>query len=137
MLVIYIIALLITILVTALCSKNIERYTVDGNTLSTDNIVSKTGSVAGVIFNRRYSGWPNNRADAAEISNDTGTYRKLMIVGNKAAGENRKVGIWDELTVHGKLRVTGGTDITGRGGHHGDKTVYSGRWGDWKDHVST
>src|SRR5256886_13541639 len=33
----------------------------------------------------------------AEISNDTGTYKTLMIVGNGSAGQGRRVSIWDRL----------------------------------------
>jgi hypothetical protein len=42
----------------------------------------------------------------SEISNDVSGYNQLMIVGNSAAGGNRKVGIWDDLDVNGDFRAT-------------------------------
>ncbi len=37
----------------------------------------------------------------AAIYNDSGTYKKLMVVGNNSAGGAREVGVWDNLTVNG------------------------------------
>jgi len=48
---------------------------------------------------------PDGTTNVAEISNDVGVLKKLMIVGNKSAGGNRKVGVMDELQVHGDLKV--------------------------------
>lgn len=67
----------------------------------------------------------------AEISNDTGKYKELMIVGNKSAdNKTSQVGVWDRLNVHGDLTVDntiGGNDssqfITGLGGYY---TGYTG-----------
>ena len=42
----------------------------------------------------------------AAIYNDNGTYKKLMVVGNSSAGGSREVGIWDNLTVNGKVTAT-------------------------------
>ena len=42
----------------------------------------------------------------AAIYNDNGTYKKLMVVGNSSAGGSREVGIWDNLTVTGKVTAT-------------------------------
>jgi hypothetical protein len=57
----------------------------------------------------RLSGkWMNGAtATNSEIANDTGTYKKLMIIGNKSAGSVRKVGIWDHLDVHGNQSNSG------------------------------
>ena len=52
------------------------------------------------------AGWtsfPDAATDRAEISNDTGTYKTLMIVGNKSAGLGRRVSVWDRLEVNGPL----------------------------------
>lgn len=55
------------------------------------------------------AGWSGHAdANKAEIANDTGTYKSLMILGNTSAGEGRKVGIWDKLEVHGALKLQGG-----------------------------
>ena len=54
--------------------------------------------------NASFIGATTNRA---EISNDTGTYKTLMIMGNKSAGLGRRVSVWDRLEVNGKLFATG------------------------------
>lgn len=60
-----------------------------------------------LLFSNKFTGWPNNAKDQAEISNDPSA-GKLMIVGNKSSGEGfRKVGIWDHLDVHGNQNTTG------------------------------
>jgi hypothetical protein len=51
-------------------------------------------------------------ATNSEISNDTGSYKKLMIIGNKSSG-TRKVGIWDHLDVHGNQDITGSLNVSG------------------------
>jgi hypothetical protein len=70
-----------------------------------------------IRFTSRWSGHAD--ANKAEISNDTTGDKKLMIVGNSSAGGVRRVGVWDELAVHGKLIVD--TDIV----IGGDKQFYS------------
>ncbi len=60
-------------------------------------------------FSNKWTGWPDNAKDQAEISNDP-AFGKLMIVGNKSSGEGiRKVGVWDHLDVHGNQYTTGTT----------------------------
>ncbi|WP_222850437.1 tail fiber domain-containing protein [Paenibacillus tengchongensis] len=60
------------------------------------------------------SGWSGFAGgNKAEISNDTGTYGSLMIVGNSANGGARKVSIWDRLDVNTYLQVNGNARITG------------------------
>ena len=54
-----------------------------------------------------WSGFPDPVTNRAEISNDTATYKTLMIVGNKSAGMGRRVSVWDRLEVNGNLSVTG------------------------------
>jgi hypothetical protein len=55
--------------------------------------------------------WMNGaNATNSEISNDTGTYKKLMVIGNKSSG-TRKVGIWDHLDVHGNQGITGSLNV--------------------------
>ena len=45
----------------------------------------------------------NNRA---EIANDTGKYKTLMLVGNKSGdGKTRVVSVWDRLVVNGSLGI--------------------------------
>jgi hypothetical protein len=50
-------------------------------------------------------------ANKAEICNDTGSYKQLMVVGNGAGGAGRVVGIWDHLNVAGRARVATGISI--------------------------
>lgn len=55
------------------------------------------------------AGWSGHAdADKAEIANDTGAYKSLMIVGNSSAGAGRTVSVWDKLEVHGALKLQGG-----------------------------
>lgn len=57
-------------------------------------------------FTSSWSGFPDQAANQAEISNDTSNYKSLMIVGNRSSG-TRKVSIWDKLDVNGNLLVNG------------------------------
>ena len=58
-------------------------------------------------FTSAWSGFTELSSRNAEISNDTGVYKTLMIVGNRSAGQERKVSVWDRLDVNGSLKVTG------------------------------
>lgn len=60
-----------------------------------------------IYFTKGWSGFPDPVTNASEISNDTGTYKALMIVGNRSAGGVRSVKLWDYLQVNGNLEVTG------------------------------
>ena len=72
--------------------------------------------------NLRFSSAWSGSPDAAngvnsEISNDVGAYKALMLVGNRSAGGQRRVGVWDRLDVHGNVGIDqqlciGGTCIT-------------------------
>lgn len=68
-----------------------------------DKLTANESYLSGVKFSKNWTAYPDNKTDGAEISNDINGFKKLMIVGNKSAGGVRKVGIWDELNVHGKL----------------------------------
>ncbi len=57
-------------------------------------------------FTSAWSGFPDQAANQAEISNDTLNYKSLMIVGNRSSG-TRKVSIWDRLDVNGNIQVNG------------------------------
>jgi hypothetical protein len=58
-----------------------------------------------IRFTSAWSGFPDGATNHAEISNDTGTYKTLMIIGNKSAGHERRVAVWDRLDVHGQIWV--------------------------------
>ena len=79
-----------------------------GVTVHTDGSVSAGDTYLNNIkFSHQWTGYPDPRTDASEISNDTTNYKTLMIVGNRSAGGPRRVGIWDELDVNGTLNVNG------------------------------
>jgi hypothetical protein len=55
-----------------------------------------------IRFTDRWSAFPDAATNRAEISNDTGTFKTLMIVGNKSGPPGvRKVSVWDRLEVNG------------------------------------
>jgi hypothetical protein len=60
-----------------------------------------------IRFTSRWSGFPDATSNQAEISNDTTSYKTLMIIGNKSGdGRNRRVSVWDRLEVNGDLYVS-------------------------------
>jgi hypothetical protein len=61
----------------------------------------------------KWSAYPDKAKDQAEIANDRGTYKKLMIVGNKSDGGVRKVGVWDHLQVHGSQNIDSNLAVGG------------------------
>lgn len=82
---------------------------------SANGKLSDSNLIQNIKFTNAWSSYPDNKQDGAEISNDTDKFKTLMIVGNKSQSKGngvRTVGIWDELTVNGKLNVTGGFNGT-------------------------
>ncbi|MBL8485082.1 MAG: tail fiber domain-containing protein [Rhodocyclaceae bacterium] len=67
-----------------------------------------------IRLSTRWSGFPDPRTNGAEIANDTETYKTLMIIGNKSAGDVRRVAVWDRLDVNGTLFVSAA--LTANGG---------------------
>jgi hypothetical protein len=66
------------------------------------------GSFAGVNIEKNWqSTWSDCTTTTSILANDTGSYQCLMILGNYSAGNGRRVGIWDFLTVNGSMNVTG------------------------------
>ncbi|MGE0680273.1 MAG: hypothetical protein AB7P69_05110 [Candidatus Binatia bacterium] len=68
----------------------------------------------------QWSGFPDTTTNQGEISNDTASYKTLMIVGNKSNdGKTRRVSVWDRLEVNGSLKANslqiGNTTIDERG----------------------
>lgn len=77
--------------------------------------LSNSNLIQNIKFTNAWSAYPDDKIDAAEISNDVGNYKTLMIVGNKAKSQGkglRTVGIWDQLDVNGQLNVAGGLSGT-------------------------
>lgn len=73
-----------------------------GNNMKCNNEFSELSKIR---FSSKWSAYPDNSRSQSEISNDSGSFKKLMIVGNKASGVERTVGIWDKLDVHGAMSV--------------------------------
>src|SRR5215203_3841394 len=53
-----------------------------------------------IRFTAGWSGFASGN-NQAEISNDTGSYKTLMIVGNNSGGVGRRVSVWDVLDIQG------------------------------------
>ena len=70
-----------------------------------------------ILFSRGWNAFPDPATNRAEISNDTGNFKTLMIVGNRSAGLGpglgRRVSVWDRLEVNGELEVKGDLAVTG------------------------
>lgn len=58
-----------------------------------------------IKFTNKWSDYPNTATNRSEISNDVGRYKALMIVGNKSAGKERRVQMYDRVDVYGNLLV--------------------------------
>lgn len=100
-----------------------------GKASETDNLfdvgidTTVRGQVNANAFNfNGFKNWDsgnfNDTGEGASIVNDNGNYKALMLLGNRSAGGNRKVLIYDDATVHGSLNVNGTTTtnaITCRG----------------------
>lgn len=83
-----------------------DKLSVHGDLSVDGNLVSNNPNFSGIKISNVWTGYPDNKLNGSEISNDTNAFKELMIVGNKSAGENaRKVGVWDKLTVHGALCI--------------------------------
>ena len=67
--------------------------------------VGSKGNNNKLLFSTKWTGFPDDKPNGAEISNDTDGFKQLMIVGNKSAGGVRTVGVWDKLNVNGQLCV--------------------------------
>jgi hypothetical protein len=65
-------------------------------------------------FTSAFANFTGDAVDHAEISNDTGTYKTLMILGNRSNNASiRRVSIWDRLEVNGSLNVSGALTLAG------------------------
>lgn len=65
----------------------------------------------------RYTDWDTGSFDSlgggAAIVNDSGTYKALMILGNRSAGGNRIIKMWDRLEVSGSISASSSVDVGG------------------------
>jgi hypothetical protein len=91
-----------------------------------------------IRFTSSWSAFPDAATNQAEISNDTGIYKTLMIVGNRSAGLDRRVSIWDRLEVNGQLEVTSSAIFVGNIGTSGYNPNGGGNYPDgWGGGVHT
>jgi len=102
---------------------NTEKLNIANNLIADKNF-SQTNNIR---FSNKWTGFSDNATDKSEISNDTDTFKKLMIIGNKSAGEEHKVGIWDKLDVHGNLGVDGSATVGGNFSINGTTMYNKGR----------
>ena len=58
-----------------------------------------------IRFSSKWTKFPDDKTNGAEICNDTDYHKTLMIVGNKSNGGGRRVSIWDILEVGGSFQV--------------------------------
>jgi hypothetical protein len=65
------------------------------------------GNVNPLRLTSAWTGFPDAANNRAEISNDTGGYKTLMIAGNRSAGVGRRVSVWDRLEVNGTFAIIG------------------------------
>ncbi|MGN7787286.1 hypothetical protein ACTJIJ_22320 [Niabella sp. 22666] len=83
----------------------------------------------GLRFSSNWTGYANSQVGSrkAEISNDTHTYKTLMLVGNPSSGLGRRVSVWDRLEVNGKLFTTEEMGIGLQAVPEGYKLAVSGK----------
>lgn len=64
-------------------------------------------SVSGIYIGKNYTNYEKKGDDKAEIANDVGTHKRLMIVGNRSADQRtRRVGVMDDLDVYGNASAS-------------------------------
>ena len=96
-------------------SQVLSTLTVNGSFTATGDVIANKIRLAG-----NWTGYPDNAKDQSEIANDTNGYKTLMIVGNKSAGAERRVSVWDRLDVNGLLNVTNNITTTNKIGTTND-----------------
>ncbi|HNB44621.1 MAG TPA: hypothetical protein PLL72_10520 [Burkholderiaceae bacterium] len=75
---------------------NVDSMTID----TAHTVVNWAGNP--LRFSTNWTGFPDDSFNRAEICNDTGVHKTLMLVGNRSSG-TRKVSVWDRLEVNGPL----------------------------------
>ena len=78
-----------------------------------------------------YQSWDTNITGdgGAAIVNDNSSFQTLMIMGNRSAGGDREIRMWDNVTVNKNLDVTGSISTNGSttlGNGTGDSTTVAG-----------
>ena len=89
-----------------------DHVTVHGEFEATGSINAKNSDIYFTNTKHTHTG-KGNTVGYAAIENSE-NYNTLMILGRQAKGSNRKVGIWDHLTVNGDLDVTRTLKVAGK-----------------------
>ena len=106
-----------------------QQTTLGGNLQLNGNLVSD------LKLNGRflpgYATWDTNITGdgGAAIVNDNSSFQTLMILGNRSAGGDREVRMWDNVTINKNLHATGAFSTDGSstlGNGTGDSTTVSG-----------
>ncbi len=85
-----------------------------------------------IHFTSVWRGFPSLGTNRAEISNDTGQYKALMLVGNYSAGMGRRVAVWDRLEVNGILTASGTCEM----GTDSNPIHFTSQWNGFPDLVT-
>lgn len=73
------------------------------NNLIVTNLTSSNGSIGDIKIT---NGWDAlGPSHSNQISNDSATYKALMIAGNDSAGGNRKINLYDDVLITKSLKV--------------------------------
>jgi hypothetical protein len=68
-----------------------------------------------IRFSSKWTKFPDDKTNGAEICNDTDYHKTLMVVGNKSNGGGRRVSIWDILEVNGTCMANGSFQVNNNG----------------------
>ena len=96
----------------SLCNVGIGVVNPKDDKLEVAGSLKLLSSTNPIRFTSTWSAFPDLTTNQAEICNDTSYHKALMIVGNKSAGQGRKVAIWDRLDVNGLLYVNGNMQLS-------------------------
>jgi len=94
-------------------NRNFSIYNQGQTGLTVDPAGNAYAAANQIKFSTNWTGYPD-KSKNSEIANDTNAFKELMVVGNKSAGGERRVGVWDTLNVHGTLNTDGALNANGR-----------------------
>jgi hypothetical protein len=81
--------------------------------------------LVGIDLTNNWQGIPTATNGLSEISNDTTTYKALMLAGNMSAGNGRQVNIYDDLRIDRNLTVGGNSSLSNQLGLNNLKPSYT------------
>lgn len=107
--------------VSKYASKSKLEESVSTSSVDIDGTVKSDQSathITNIQFSPQMTRYTYRGTGNAEIANDANLQNKLVFVGNRSAGGDRKIGVLDKLDVYGNLEVDGssvGMDISSDG----------------------